>query len=372
MRIRKRQVSLPFSSISPVPLSSDPNFNRSPVVQRPLQQQPPLPTPCFDPHPSDHLNHPIGQQLPTQGRDSSAFPGTTTTHHGQELKTKEDYLVLKQGGSGEKERGREGEKSNYTRKKSVLGAELGTGSLSQSSSSHQAVGSWGEGEKAFPLKKRRGSFERRGNDDDTIMEKDNYKKVMINSNKMKTMMNMEFVQQQNDNEQKEKEMIKDSASSAADNNHPSSAKKRGRAGALMEGSRCSRVNGRGWRCCQQTLVGYSLCEHHLGKGRLRSMTSVRSRSLASSNNAAKKEEQPNNDDHDQPISNYSSPPQQAKQTKQELLGQSSETGNDQEKEDQKTLMTTKKRVKLGMVKARSISSLLGQNDSAITVADDNK
>ena len=44
----------------------------------------------------------------------------------------------------------------------------------------------------------------------------------------------------------------------------------------MEGSRCSRVNGRGWRCCQQTLVGYSLCEHHLGKGRLRSMTNVRS------------------------------------------------------------------------------------------------
>ncbi|KAF7086043.1 hypothetical protein CFC21_089399 [Triticum aestivum] len=36
---------------------------------------------------------------------------------------------------------------------------------------------------------------------------------------------------------------------------------------LMEGSRCSRVNGLGWRCSQPTLVGYSLCEHHLGKGR---------------------------------------------------------------------------------------------------------
>ncbi|KAJ6826139.1 uncharacterized protein M6B38_374205 [Iris pallida] len=51
-------------------------------------------------------------------------------------------------------------------------------------------------------------------------------------------------------------------------------KKRG-SPVLMEGSRCSRVNGRGWRCFQQTLVGYSLCEHHLGKGRLRSMSSVR-------------------------------------------------------------------------------------------------
>lgn len=37
----------------------------------------------------------------------------------------------------------------------------------------------------------------------------------------------------------------------------------------MEGSRCSRINGRGWRCAQPTLVGYSLCEHHLGKGRSR-------------------------------------------------------------------------------------------------------
>lgn len=38
---------------------------------------------------------------------------------------------------------------------------------------------------------------------------------------------------------------------------------------LVAGSRCSRINGRGWRCSQPTLVGYSLCEHHLGKGRLR-------------------------------------------------------------------------------------------------------
>ncbi|KAG6427018.1 hypothetical protein SASPL_111257 [Salvia splendens] len=47
-------------------------------------------------------------------------------------------------------------------------------------------------------------------------------------------------------------------------------KKSKRGNVIMEGSRCSRVNGRGWRCCQATLVGYSLCEHHLGKGRLRS------------------------------------------------------------------------------------------------------
>lgn len=38
-----------------------------------------------------------------------------------------------------------------------------------------------------------------------------------------------------------------------------------------EGSQCRRRNGRGWRCSQRTLVGYSLCEYHLGKGRLRNI-----------------------------------------------------------------------------------------------------
>lgn len=41
----------------------------------------------------------------------------------------------------------------------------------------------------------------------------------------------------------------------------------------VEGSQCRRRNGRGWRCSQRTLVGYSLCEYHLGKGRLRSINS---------------------------------------------------------------------------------------------------
>lgn len=40
-------------------------------------------------------------------------------------------------------------------------------------------------------------------------------------------------------------------------------------GVLMEGSRCSRKNGRGWRCSQPTMWGYALCQYHLGKGRIR-------------------------------------------------------------------------------------------------------
>jgi len=39
---------------------------------------------------------------------------------------------------------------------------------------------------------------------------------------------------------------------------------------LMAGSRCSRKNGRGWRCSQTTLMGYALCQYHLGKGRMKS------------------------------------------------------------------------------------------------------
>jgi hypothetical protein len=45
-------------------------------------------------------------------------------------------------------------------------------------------------------------------------------------------------------------------------------------GVLMEGSRCSRKNGRGWRCSQPTLVGYALCQYHLGKGRTKSGSAV--------------------------------------------------------------------------------------------------
>ncbi|KAK1620357.1 hypothetical protein QYE76_025874 [Lolium multiflorum] len=44
-------------------------------------------------------------------------------------------------------------------------------------------------------------------------------------------------------------------------------KRRRRSTVLLEGSRCSRVNGRAWRCSRPPLAGYSLCEHHLAKGR---------------------------------------------------------------------------------------------------------
>ncbi|XP_078444451.1 uncharacterized protein LOC144713669 [Wolffia australiana] len=101
-------------------------------------------------------------------------------------------------------------------------------------------------------------------------------------------------------------------------------KKRRSPAVLMEGSRCSRVNGRGWRCYQQTLIGYSLCEHHLDKGRIRSVNSVR-----------------------------------CKESVEEEDSGPGKNGNKKK--------TTKKK-KIGMVKARSISSLLHQSELSTTAA----
>ncbi|KAJ9184676.1 hypothetical protein P3X46_004379 [Hevea brasiliensis] len=219
-----------------------------------------------------------------------------------------------------------------------------------SNSSHQEVGRWCEGEKAFPLKKRRGNFER--SKEETTAAKDKKMKTKMNKKCLQRNANPEVV----DKEDKETKEGIDAANT-------STVKKRVRGGGLMEGSRCSRVNGRGWRCCQQTLVGYSLCEHHLGKGRLRSMTSVRSRAVAST--ASKKVMS------FQPLPARTSLSSEEKEQKHLLsdnkLDGEVEEGND----EKKPLIISKKKMKLGIVKARSISSLLGQENHAIAAAENN-
>ncbi|XP_041025757.1 uncharacterized protein LOC121266098 isoform X1 [Juglans microcarpa x Juglans regia] len=354
MRIRKRQVPLPLSSLSPVPLS-DPLLNRSPVVQLQLHDatHPKASNPLgnltpqgdrdahFDKPPSDQPNQllsPIGGG--SSGLDCSDDAGGT--HQGN---NKKDFSALL---LGEDERRSEREKGNDIRRGGILGAETVTGVLPESSTSHQAPGRWCEGEKAFPPKKRRSTFERRANED-AIMEKD---KKMIKT-KMKTKMNKKCAQQYDEGEEKE-------TKEAPEN---TSAKKRGRGGALMEGSRCSRVNGRGWRCCQQTLVGYSLCEHHLGKGRLRSMASVRSRSLAGNNTA------PKMDHESEPV--LSAPSSSLQENKPKDSVSDNDGDDDGHEDEKKPLMVTKKRMKLGMVKARSISSLLGETNNGHNVMADN-
>jgi hypothetical protein len=277
------------------------------------------------------------------------------------------------------------------RKGSLMGAEIETMNLTPSSSSRQGknppisethgsyillfillllllcdcnigVGMWGEGEKAFPLKKRRGSFERRSDDDEIMIVKD--KKMKIKMNKICVQQKGNNKEEDDDDEEEEeeesKEIIKEGADGTTNN---TSARKKARGGALMEGSRCSRVNGRGWRCCQQTLVGYSLCEHHLGKGRLRSMSSVRSRSMART--APKKAES-------KPLSS-SSLSLEEKETKRVSSDHIKLDGDPNEDGDhKKPLMIAKKKVKLGMVKARSISSLLGLANNGIAVSESSK
>ncbi|KAF3442654.1 hypothetical protein FNV43_RR16570 [Rhamnella rubrinervis] len=381
MRIRKRQVPFPLSSLSPVPLS-DPLLNLnspSPVVQlHHYDSSPPKPPnppqqlhglAHVHPQPSDRHNQhisPIGSG--NKGWDVSDAGG----EHKEKKKKDEDNCLesLLEAGVDEDddddERGGAVEKSNDIRKETILGAKAVSGHLHQESScSSQAFGRWCEGEKVFPLKKRRGSFERGANG-----EKD---KKAVRGAKMKTKMNKKCAR---------KNDVVMAVVVDEHEDHRAGAKKRGRGGGLMEGSRCSRVNGRGWRCCQQTLVGYSLCEHHLGKGRLRSMTSVRSRSLATTSSTSTTA---STTDHcyssNPPLTTPSTLQEEDSNTKKPLILQNDDgatkAANEEEVEEKKPLMTTtttttKKRMKLGMVKARSISSLLGQTNSAISVSDNAK
>ena len=131
------------------------------------------------------------------------------------------------------------------------------------------VGRWCEGDKVVPPKKRR--------DFGAIMEREKKMKA-----KMKSKTNKIY--------SKPNEAQGSKANEEGDNGNNRGGKKVKRGNVIMEGSRCSRVNGRGWRCCQQTLVGYSLCEHHLGKGRLRSINaSVRCPAVATTATAPKKD-----------------------------------------------------------------------------------
>ena len=198
---------------------------------------------------------------------------------------------------------------------------------------------WWEGEKSIPLKKRKGRIESNG------MESNDSKKVKA---KMNTKMNKKCSLGRDDGDEESETKV----------NIKKKITKRG--SELMEGSRCSRVNGRGWRCCQQTLVGYSLCEHHLGKGRLRSMTSVRNKSNIgfSSTTAAA----PDNV-VDSALSSNSD------LEKKTVYENDDKLDNDDEK---KPMIIAKKRMKLGMVKARSMISLLGQTDNMVVVDENNK
>nr|XP_019708760.1 uncharacterized protein LOC105053133 isoform X2 [Elaeis guineensis] len=138
----------------------------------------------------------------------------------------------------------------------------------------------------------------------------------------------------------------------------SNGKKRRSPAVLMEGSRCSRVNGRGWRCCQQTLVGYSLCEHHLGKGRLRSMSGVRVQAGSSKTKKSTAE-----GGADGLVALLSSSPQEEEKVAIDVKPCSGVDNGEEEMEEEKQVR--KRRKKIGMVKARTISSLLDETNHSL-------
>eukprot|EP01018_Ginkgo_biloba_P005903 Gb_10673 [translate_table: standard] len=70
------------------------------------------------------------------------------------------------------------------------------------------------------------------------------------------------------------EESKDGVNSRKEMNNKNKSQTAGKMSECSGGSQCRRMNGRGWRCSQRTLVGYALCEHHLGKGRLKSINTT--------------------------------------------------------------------------------------------------
>ncbi|XP_047179606.1 apoptotic chromatin condensation inducer in the nucleus-like [Vigna umbellata] len=368
MRIRKRQVPFPLLPVT----HSDPNLiNRSPVM---VQLDDAITTslhpsctfgsaaaPSFllDPsQPSDQPLAPIGK--PTNGSDEYSGEGETQNLR-QQRKKQGDSLMEDER---REEEGR-GHKGNDTRKGRISWSETVS-----SSSPPKQDGRWSEGDKAFPPKKRRGTFENATEDnsnDEEENDDDDKKSSKMKMKRMKTKMNRkcsrrgdsnkEGGEEEDDDDDDDDEYEEEVTRETKAEVHV--GKKRVRGGALMEGSRCSRVNGRGWRCCQQTLVGYSLCEHHLGKGRLRSMTSVRNKSIGTTSGAPKS---------NMPKSESSLEKQTAKPSSftEDPLGKDAENND-----EKKPVIVTKRRMKLGMVKARSISSLLGQsNTEIVAIAED--
>ncbi|XP_010257482.1 PREDICTED: uncharacterized protein LOC104597563 [Nelumbo nucifera] len=399
MRIRKRSQPLPFSSLCPVtlldpqpstPASLEHNQVGSDAQVKEEEEKATGLQPGRDlvvQEQNTYLNRPCRSpdqcpQLPSKVEEHQPCPDLLLTivrggngwffcdgKEGQDQKIERDFCMMQSSdsptqvdeeliGGDERERKNWRVKTNNLRKESSLGAEAADG-ISVSSSCYDQVGRWGEGEKAIPLKKRRGSFDRRATYETTTLG--NEKKM---KSKLKTKTNKRLAQQAKEEEEdKEEQKREPEGKEGSSTENSNNARRSGSERVVMEGSRCSRVNGRGWRCCQQTLVGYSLCEHHLGKGRLRSMSSVRSRTSAVA--------RPKKDSTaaaaaagDRSMRSLSS---EKKHDEQTLLHE----GQDDDDDEEKPLMITKKRKKIGIVKARSISSLLGLTENTVATRSDN-
>ncbi|KAI7757754.1 hypothetical protein M8C21_001688 [Ambrosia artemisiifolia] len=292
MRIRKRFLSLYGSLTAPL-LSDLYDDNHNHNQQPPWVQHQEL-------HPNDNISLPQSSSNQTMQIGPQPDTPASSGDHIDQNKTKIFNKL-------ETEKIKEPIKTDC-RKESILCAEEKNHDL--------VIKGWLPGDKLVPTKKKRGSYGKR--------------------------LNNEVVQ---DDEMVEREMkLKDMKK----NN-----KKEKREGVIMEGSRCSRVNGRGWRCSQQTLVGYSLCEHHLGKGRVRNnMSTSHARTLK----IGRKGKSPSID-HDDEVKDDDN------EDDDEEAEDDEDESKDWDVESMSSMEGTKvfgKKKKIGVVKARSLSSLLSQ------------
>ncbi|KAK1397684.1 Growth-regulating factor [Heracleum sosnowskyi] len=358
MRIRKR---FPFSSMASS--VSDPQLNNSTLVQQTSSQLHPIQNmgmqhnPNSDSQPSD----------PPVSSDQKPIIINNTLHQ-----------INQQEEASREQQEENGSNNNNTRKEYNFLAVGQTGVVPPLGS-HQVDRRWFD--EKVPLK-------RKGQETMLMLEEEEKKmKPKMKSKANKKCTSTSGMQQSHSEQGK---VGTDDSSSTPNNNSVKKMNKRG--GALMEGSRCSRVNGRGWRCCQQTLVGYSLCEHHLGKGRLRSISNVKARTKAPTvvaTTIAPQVDTTNTTTNDIPTNdNLSSknvlvsssvvqPPVGDRKDTMLLDGSCYDDDDDEEDEDEnededdddyngeetnKAVVVKKKRMKLGMVKARSLSSLLNQTN----------
>ncbi|GMH08210.1 hypothetical protein Nepgr_010050 [Nepenthes gracilis] len=361
MRIRKRQAPLPFSFLSPVPVSDPRLFSRLPVVQP--------------------ANHPDADCVRTQirtrdsdlrhmtGRKSDGDSRVYSQANAQQKVELKESLNF-EGEEFDDERREEEESNDISKGRSALAAVANNGFLLPSISS-SAVRRWCHGDMTVPLKKRiRGSLERNANREDPLISLEKAEKISTATMmKCKSTNNKKFLRLngieagEGDGEDLEQREIETKYVTHV--SCTASAKKSKRDSTIMGGSKCSRVNGRGWRCCQPTLVGYSLCEHHLGKGRLRSMTSMSSPAAYPLKKADISEQLSTTPAWlssavklaGKPVSEGDGCPREGEEDDDD------DGDSDRDKMMKKPLMLSpEKRVKLGMVKARSLSSLLGQTN----------
>ncbi|KAH7855750.1 hypothetical protein Vadar_028426 [Vaccinium darrowii] len=245
--IRKRYPPPPQSDSTPL-------HHRTPHLLQPSDISPPE----KNPQPSDLS---IAAASGTNGVDSLDQTKNTRCTRGG---SNQDPML----GDGEEEADEEEKPLVSTNWRLDYSYTSAGGSPPSASPSHK--GHWCEEDKLFPLKKRRASFTNNLRPR-TVTDKEQRESVT------KTTRNREKIWVQHSDSENEEELEGDAAS------EKNESKKRDSGGGggkkpkkPMANWRCHRNSGSGrWRCNRPTIPGHSLCEHHLSQARVRDREKIR-------------------------------------------------------------------------------------------------